>query len=190
MRERRTQAQFVGAFPFYLLLVVIIVYIAVPLLLGGPLIDHAGHRALRDAGQYFPSNPTLGNYSAVFSSNDFLRALINSAIVAGSVTILSLALGSLASYALGRFRFRGRTPVLYIMLSMTMFPQIAVLGSLYTLINRFHLYNTLWALILTYMIFTLPFTVWVLTTSSQRCRRSWRRPPTSTARRRSRSSTR
>jgi trehalose/maltose transport system permease protein len=79
------------------------------------------------------------------------------------VTLLSLALGALAGYALGRFRFRGRGTTLYLMLSMTIFPQIAVLGALYKLITRFQLYNTLGALIFSYMIFTLPFTVWVLT---------------------------
>ena len=52
---------------------------------------------------------------------------------------------------------------MYLMLSMTMFPQIAVLGSLYALVSKFGLYNSLGALILTYLIFTLPFTVWVLT---------------------------
>jgi trehalose/maltose transport system permease protein len=46
---------------------------------------------------------------------------------------------------------------------MTMFPQIAILGALYTMVNRFHLYNRLGALVLTYLLFTLPFTVWVLT---------------------------
>jgi len=49
------------------------------------------------------------------------------------------------------------------MLSMTIFPQIAILGALYTLISRYHLYNSLKALILSYLIFTLPFTIWVLT---------------------------
>jgi len=77
--------------------------------------------------------------------------------------VLSLAIGALGAYALGRFRFRGRLPVLYLVLSMTMFPQIAVLGALYTMITWLGLYNTLWALILTYLIFTLPFTIWVLT---------------------------
>ena len=52
---------------------------------------------------------------------------------------------------------------MYLMLSMTIFPQIAILGALYTTISKFHLYDTLLALILTYLIFTLPFTVWVLT---------------------------
>jgi trehalose/maltose transport system permease protein len=99
----------------------------------------------------------------VLNSSFFRRALLNSTIVAGSVTLISLAIGSLAAYALGRFRFRGRSFVLYLMLSMTIFPQIAILGALYTMISDFHLYDRLGALILTYLIFTLPFTVWVLT---------------------------
>ena len=112
---------------------------------------------------YWPSNPTLQNFKDVLSSSFFRTALLNSTIVAGSVTLLSLAVGSLAAYALGRFRFRGRSAVMYLMLSMTIFPQIAILGALYTAISRFHLYDTLGALIITYLIFTLPFTVWVLT---------------------------
>ena len=77
--------------------------------------------------------------------------------------MLSLAIGSFAAYALGRFRFHGRSFVMYLMLSMTIFPQIAILGALYTTITKFHLYDTLGALIFSYLIFTLPFTVWVLT---------------------------
>ena len=92
------------------------------------------------------------------------------------MTLLSLAIGSLAAYALGRFRFRGRSFVMYLMLSMTIFPQIAILGALYTMISGFHivgfihfpqLYDTRWALIFTYLIFTLPFTIWVLTSFMQ-----------------------
>src|SRR5438045_9198681 len=49
------------------------------------------------------------------------------------------------------------------MLSMTIFPQIAILGALYTMMKDFHLYDRLGALIFTYLIFTLPFTIWVLT---------------------------
>ena len=56
------------------------------------------------------------------SNGDFQRALLNSTIVAGSITVIALVVGSLAGYALGRFRFRGRSPVLYLMLSMTIFP--------------------------------------------------------------------
>ena len=149
--------------PFLLLILIIFVYAVFPF-----------YWALRSAFtpdgdlfstpiEYFPSHPTLTNFREVLSSGDFQRALLNSTIVAGSVTLISLGFGALAGYALGRFRFRGRGPALYLMLSMTIFPQIAILGALYKLINDFHLYNSLGALILSYMIFTLPFTVWVLT---------------------------
>jgi len=99
----------------------------------------------------------------VLGSGDFQRALLNSTIVAGTVTLIALVLGSLAGYALGRFTFRGRSITLYLILSMTIFPQIAILGALYTMINRFGLYNSLWALIFSYMVLVVPFTVWILT---------------------------
>ena len=113
--------------------------------------------------KYFPPHPTLANYREALSAGFFQHALLNSTIVAGSVTLLSLAIGSFAAYALGRFQFHGRSFVMYLMLSMTIFPQIAILGALYTTISRFHLYDTLGALIFSYLIFTLPFTIWVLT---------------------------
>ncbi|XYH93397.1 carbohydrate ABC transporter permease [Sorangium sp. So ce1128] len=113
--------------------------------------------------RYWPGRVTLDNYRLVLENGEFQTALVNSVIVAVSVTALSLAVGSLAAYALGRFQFRGRSVVLYTVLAMTIFPQIAVLGALFEMINFFKLYNQLPALILTYLIFTLPFTVWVLT---------------------------
>ena len=113
--------------------------------------------------QYIPRHPTLQNFRDALSSGDFTRALLNSTIVAGSVTLIALALGSLASYALGRIKFRGRSVTMYLMLSMTIFPQIAILGALYTVITRFHAYNSLKALVFSYMILVIPLTVWVLT---------------------------
>ena len=69
-----------------------------------------------------------------------------------------------AAYALGRIQFRGRTTLLFVVLGVSMFPQIAVLSGMFELIRALGLYNNLLALTLSYMIFTLPFTVWVLTT--------------------------
>jgi trehalose/maltose transport system permease protein len=112
---------------------------------------------------YWPQRVTWDNYRAVFANADFLRALINSAIVAGSTVFISQAIGAIGAYALGRLPFRGRNVILYALLAMTTFPAISILGSLYELVRTFRLYNTLTALIVTYMTFTLPFTVWVLT---------------------------
>ncbi len=148
---------------FYLLVLVILVYTIFPFYWAFRSSIVPRQELFATPVTYWPSSPTFENYREVFRNSVFLRALLNSTIVAGSVTVLSLVIGAFGSYALGRIKFRGRTPILYLVLSMTMFPQIAVLGSLYNMINRFGLYNSLSALILTYMIFTLPFTVWVLT---------------------------
>jgi trehalose/maltose transport system permease protein len=113
--------------------------------------------------RYFPQNPTTQAYVSVFNNPMFLRSLVNSAFVAITTVIIALAIGSFGAYALGRLQFRGRTLVMYTILSMTMFPAIAILGSLFTMVRALGIYNTPWALILTYTTFTLPFTIWVLT---------------------------
>jgi trehalose/maltose transport system permease protein len=161
--RRSPAGRFLVKLPFWLLITVIFVYALFPFY-WAVRSAFTPERELFDTPlQYFPANPTLENFRGALSASFFQDSLINSTIVAGSVTLLSLVVGSLAAYALGRFRFRGRSAVLYLMLSMTIFPQIAILGALYTMINSFHLYDTLGALILTYLIFTLPFTIWVLT---------------------------
>lgn len=107
-------------------------------------------------------SPTMQNFSAVFRNEKFGRGLLNSTIVAVSTTILSLAVGAFAAFALGKLRFRGKTPSLYLILSMTMFPQVAVLTGLYAVIRTLEL-PAMPSMILSYMLFTLPFTAWVLT---------------------------
>lgn len=113
----------------------------------------------------WPHHPTLENYRLVLTNVGFLQALLNSALVCVTTVALALLIGSLAAYSLGRMAFQGRQAVLYLILSMTMFPQIAVLGGLYTMVNQLGLFNRLPSLIYSYLLFTLPFTVWVLTNS-------------------------
>jgi trehalose/maltose transport system permease protein len=158
--------------PFWLLILAIAVYALFPFYWALRSAFTPNADLFSTPVQYFPSHPTWSHFDDALSSDFFRRALLNSTIVAGSVTLLSLAIGSVAAYALGRFRFRGKSFVLYLMLSMTIFPQIAILGALYTMFSGFHivwfidfpkLYDSPWALIVSYMIFTLPFTVWVLT---------------------------
>ncbi|MGQ9908726.1 MAG: carbohydrate ABC transporter permease [Candidatus Flexifilum sp.] len=112
---------------------------------------------------YLPQQPTLKNYEYVFRNGTFIRALGNSAFVSGSTAVLSLVVGSFAAYALGRLRFKGRTILLYLVLTMTMFPMISILSGLYTIVREAGTFGTPFALIMTYPVFTLPFTVWVLT---------------------------
>jgi trehalose/maltose transport system permease protein len=112
---------------------------------------------------FWPQEITFEHYETVFSDSNFMRALLNSAIVSTAVVLLALLFGTLGAYALGRLHFRGRTIILYLILSMTMFPAIAILGSLFQMMQDFKAYNTLWGLVVVYLTFTLPFTVWVLT---------------------------
>jgi len=113
---------------------------------------------------YWPVDFDAVNYLSIWREQPFARNILNSVAVAVAVVSISLALGVTAAFALGRVRFAGRAPLLYAILGVSMFPQVAVLSGLFEVIRVFGLYNNLGGLILSYMIFTLPFTVWVLTT--------------------------
>lgn len=113
---------------------------------------------------FWLSSVDFGNYVQIFTQKSFVRAIFNSIVVSLSVVFIALLLGITASYALGRVRFRGRTTVMLVILGVSMFPQVAVLSGLFEVIRVLNLYNNPGGLILSYTIFTLPFTVWVLTT--------------------------
>lgn len=147
---------------FYVLVVSVLLYTVFPFYWAFVSSIKPNAELFGSAVTYWPTRPTLEHYALVFQNGVFLKALLNSALVSGAVVLLSLAIGAMAAYALGRYRFRGRRPVLYTVLAMTMFPQIAVLGGLYTMINQLGLFNRLPALMVSYLLFTLPFTVWVL----------------------------
>lgn len=138
---------FVAVFPFY--------YAIVTSLKSGTDLFRA---------DLWPTTVSLANYRNVLTEGSFVRNLVNSLFVSGAVVALSLLLGVTSAYALARIRFRGRSALLFTILSVSMFPQVALLAGLFELVRMFGLYNSLFALIFSYMIFTLPFTVWVLTT--------------------------
>ncbi len=113
---------------------------------------------------YWPTSFAIDNYLSVLNSGSFPQNLLNSIFVASLTVIGALFLAVTAAFALSRVRFRGRGFLLMVILAVSMFPQIAVLAGLFEVIRFLGIYNTPWALIFSYTIFTLPFTVWVLTT--------------------------
>ncbi len=113
---------------------------------------------------YLPTSFDLDNYFAVLQGRQFPRNVLNSVFIASTTVAFALFLAVTASYALARVRFRGRALLLMTILAVSMFPQIAVLAGLFELVRFLGIYNTPWAMVLSYTIFTLPFTVWVLTT--------------------------
>lgn len=113
---------------------------------------------------YLPVSFDLGNYVTVLTSANFPASILNSIFIATTTVAIALFLAVTASYALARVQFRGRGMLLIAILAVSMFPHIAVLAGLFELIRFLGIFNTPWAMILSYTIFTLPFTVWVLTT--------------------------
>jgi trehalose/maltose transport system permease protein len=147
---------------FYALVVVIVVFSVFPFYYA--VITSFATGTELYAVRYWPANFNWANYESVLGGRNFPRSILNSVFIATLTVTFALFLAVTASYALARVRFRGRGLLLMMILAVSMFPQIAVLAGLFELVRFLGIFNTPWAMILSYTIFTLPFTVWVLTT--------------------------
>lgn len=111
-----------------------------------------------------PQPFSVQNFIDAFDpENHFGRALLNSIIVAGTVTVLVLLIGTIAAYALARLDFRGKNLALSLIIATSMFPGIAMVIPLFTLFTNINWINSYQALILPAMSFALPLAVWNLT---------------------------
>jgi multiple sugar transport system permease protein len=110
----------------------------------------------------FPPNPSLANYESIFQNADFTRALANSAIVSLVTTFLGIVVGAFAAYALARLKMGHKGILLAIVLSITTFPQIAIAAPLFRLWDNIGLYNTLIGLVIPYLTFALPLSIYIL----------------------------
>lgn len=113
---------------------------------------------------YLPTTFHWENYVNALVENGVGLSLLNSFIVATVTVGVCLMVSITAAFALARVRFRGRKYILFTILCVSMFPQVAVLSGMFELVRFMGLYDSLGALILSYTTFSLPFTVWVLTT--------------------------
>ena len=114
------------------------------------------------SGRLFPAHPSLDNYSSIFRNGDFTTALRTSAIDAGVATLIALVIGSFAGYALARLRFPRKYLILAIILSISTFPPIAIAAPVFKLWTDIGLYNTYLGLILPFLTFVLPLTIYIL----------------------------
>lgn len=158
----KTLRHYVGRVLFWIIVILILLYTLFPFYWAFNS-SLKGENEIFSTATFWPINPTPINYESVFTNDQFIRGLVNSAFVAASTTIFALAIGAFAAYALGRLQFRGRLLMLYAVLAMTMFPQISILSGLFAIITELGLYGSLGSLIVTYPLLTLPFTVWTLT---------------------------
>ena len=123
--------------------------------------------ALQYPPQWLPTNPTLEQYTRLLSptnevGQEFLRYLFNSIWVSFASTVLGVTVAVPAAYAFSRFRFPGRNLLFYSVLLRNMFPAVVFLMPLFILMRWLGLVNTQASLILTYLTFGLPLSIWLL----------------------------
>jgi multiple sugar transport system permease protein len=112
--------------------------------------------------KFLPSHWSLDNYRTVFDTNLFTSALRNSIGISLIATTVSVALATVAAYAIARLQFRGKRLVLSAALAIAIFPTVALVGSLFDMRRSLGIYDTWIGLIIPYVSFTLPLSIWVL----------------------------
>ncbi|MCZ6625929.1 MAG: carbohydrate ABC transporter permease [Deltaproteobacteria bacterium] len=105
-----------------------------------------------------------GFYRSALEDYGLLGYMGNSAIVAGTTTLISIAIGSLAAYALARFNLSWTRYYLMLLLAISMFPQIAIAGPVWRILNHLGWLNTYQGIIAAYIALSLPLAIWILTT--------------------------
>jgi multiple sugar transport system permease protein len=106
--------------------------------------------------------PTWQNYEEVLSSTSFDRYFLNSIVVAVTTTAIALVLGTLAAYGFSRFRFRGQFWLRMSSLIPQMLPAIAIVVPLYVLFSGIKWIDTRQALVVSYLTFTVPLSIWMM----------------------------
>jgi multiple sugar transport system permease protein len=111
----------------------------------------------------WPSAVSLQSYASAFEGRPFARVLLNSALVAGATTALSLIIASAAAFAIAKLDLPGKNVLLGVALAVSMFPPVATLSPLYLALRELHLLDTVFGLVLPHTTFALPLALWVLT---------------------------
>ena len=112
--------------------------------------------------QWFPSPFTTDSYSRALAQPRFLGSMLNSLIVVGCTATAALVIGFLAALALGRMNFSGRKSLIVLVIAIQMVPIEGLIIPMYLMLNKAHLTDSAFGLILAYLSFVLPFTVWML----------------------------
>lgn len=112
--------------------------------------------------KFFPTQITFEHYQDFFDNEELLRYFRNSLVVAFSTAVGSLVISSYAAYSFSKFRYFGRRPLMFLILSAQMFPQALLLIALYLMFDDLGLLNSYWSMILAFTTFTLPLCIWML----------------------------
>jgi multiple sugar transport system permease protein len=172
-----------GQVLLYLCAIGLVFYIICPFLWAFSASFQLETELFEQPPNWLPANPTIANYAYVFTGRIpsayeergllrspitqearlLLPGMLNSFIVAVTVTIVNLVLGVPAAYTFAREKFRGRNGTYMFILGSRLLPTVAVAIPIYMTVNTLDLLDTKLALVLIHSAFTLPFTIWVLT---------------------------
>jgi len=111
---------------------------------------------------WFSLHPTIAHFRAAIDTPFFWTDVKNSLIIVCTTVVISIGLAFLAAIALAKYRFSGRKLFIVLMIGIQMLPQAGLIIPLYVVLARYHQVNALTGVILTYMTFALPFSVWTL----------------------------
>jgi ABC-type glycerol-3-phosphate transport system permease component len=109
-----------------------------------------------------PRRVSVEHYRALFDQRQFWLPMRNSLVVATATTAFAIAIATLAAYALTRLKFRGRTVLLAVVLAVSMLPQVSLVPPLYLGLRTVHLIDTYSGLVVPYLSFALPLSIWLL----------------------------
>ncbi|WP_113701339.1 carbohydrate ABC transporter permease [Nonomuraea lactucae] len=113
-------------------------------------------------GSFIPRKWTLDNYAGIFENDDFVRGLVNSIGIGLISTFVAIVFGTMAAYAIARLTFPGKRLLIGVSLLIAMFPQISLVSPLFQIERALGLFNTWPGLILPYITFALPLTIYTL----------------------------
>jgi alpha-1,4-digalacturonate transport system permease protein len=97
---------------------------------------------------FFPKKWSFANYIHVLSSGNYLRYILNSLIVATTSTIIAIVINTMSGYALAKFKFKGSTVIMIVILSTIMLPLEIFMAPIFKIITFFGMYDSLWAIII------------------------------------------
>jgi multiple sugar transport system permease protein len=112
--------------------------------------------------QYLPRAITLDNYVTLWRQSGFPTLVVNSVLVTSMTGVICLSIGTLAAYAISRYRFRGRSQLLIFYLVIRMFPVVLMIIPLFIMMRNLGLLDTRFGLALAYTTFLLPLCIWML----------------------------
>ena len=112
--------------------------------------------------EWFPVHPTTAHFSAAMAEPYFWQDVKNSLIIVLATVAISMVLAFFAALALAKYRFRWRALFLVLVIGIQMLPQAGLIIPLYVVLARYHQVNVLSGVVITYMTFVLPFSIWML----------------------------